>query len=110
MSDPAIDHAIPAAQELALDRIVEDEAISPRLRRLRAPMGRLVLVMQEQGAARFPPVVVAGPRPEDGTHADPAQWVQRGYLGVRAASIASGTSEIMRGIIAMQVLGLPRGS
>src|SRR5881392_1344928 len=50
------------------------------------------------------------PGPEDGTHAPPAQWVQRGYLGARAASIASGTSEIMRGIIAMQVLGLPRGT
>jgi alkylation response protein AidB-like acyl-CoA dehydrogenase len=34
--------------------------------------------------------------------------LQRAYLGARAASIASGTSEIMRGIIAMQVLGLPR--
>src|SRR2546425_552249 len=50
------------------------------------------------------------PRPDAGTHADPEQWVQRGYLGARAASIASGTSEIMRGIIAMQVLGLPRGT
>src|SRR5436309_10164004 len=50
------------------------------------------------------------PRPDDGTHAAPEQWVQRGYLGARAASIASGTSEIMRGIIAMQVLGLPRGT
>ncbi len=40
---------------------------------------------------------------------DPSQWVQRSYLASRAASIASGTSEIMRGIIAMQVLGLPRG-
>ena len=40
---------------------------------------------------------------------DPAQWVQRSYLQSRAASIASGTSEIMKGIIAMQVLGLPRG-
>jgi alkylation response protein AidB-like acyl-CoA dehydrogenase len=35
---------------------------------------------------------------------------QRAYLGARAASIASGTSEIMKGIIAMQVLGLPRGT
>jgi alkylation response protein AidB-like acyl-CoA dehydrogenase len=37
------------------------------------------------------------------------QLLQRAYLAARAASIASGTSEIMRGIIAMQVLGLPRG-
>ncbi|MBP1687440.1 MAG: acyl-CoA dehydrogenase domain protein [Deltaproteobacteria bacterium] len=41
---------------------------------------------------------------------DPAQWVQRVFLGSPATSIASGTSEIMRGIIAMQVLGLPKGS
>ena len=38
------------------------------------------------------------------------QWVQRSFLMAPAASIASGTSEIMRGIVAMQVLGLPRGS
>jgi len=44
----------------------------------------------------------ADPRPE--------QWLQKGHLGAPAASIASGTSEIMRGIIAMQVLGLPRGT
>jgi alkylation response protein AidB-like acyl-CoA dehydrogenase len=50
------------------------------------------------------------PRPDDGSPGDPGQWVQRGYMGARAASIASGTSEIMRGIIAMQVLGLPRGT
>jgi alkylation response protein AidB-like acyl-CoA dehydrogenase len=41
---------------------------------------------------------------------DASQWVQKGYIGQVAASIASGTSEIMRGIIAMQVLGLPRGA
>jgi len=41
---------------------------------------------------------------------DPLQWVQRAFLTAPAASIASGTSEIMRGIIAMQVLGLPRGA
>jgi alkylation response protein AidB-like acyl-CoA dehydrogenase len=38
------------------------------------------------------------------------QLFQRGYLGAPAASIASGTSEIMRGIIATQVLGMPRGT
>ncbi len=38
------------------------------------------------------------------------QWLQGSFLQAPAASIASGTSEIMRGIIAMQVLGLPRGS
>ncbi len=47
------------------------------------------------------------PRERDG---DPEQLLQRAYLASRAASIASGTSEIMRGIIAMQVLGLPRGA
>jgi len=41
---------------------------------------------------------------------EPTQWLQRAYLSAPAASIASGTSEIMRGIIAMQVLGLPRGT
>jgi alkylation response protein AidB-like acyl-CoA dehydrogenase len=59
---------------------------------------------------------ILGPRgllyetPEPGERGDPAQWVQNGYLQSPAASIASGTSEIMRGIIAMQVLGLPRGN
>jgi len=49
------------------------------------------------------------PRGRDGG-GNPTQWLQRGFLGAPAASIASGTSEIMRGIIAMQVLGLPRGA
>ena len=49
--------------------------------------------------------------PEPGTDSgNPEQWVPWGYLMAPAASIASGTSEIMRGIIATQVLGLPRGS
>jgi alkylation response protein AidB-like acyl-CoA dehydrogenase len=45
-----------------------------------------------------------------GRRGDPTQLFQRSYLQSPAASIASGTSEIMRGIIAMQVLGLPRGT
>ena len=48
--------------------------------------------------------------PAPGTRGRADQWLQKGHLGAPAASIASGTSEIMRGIIAMQVLGLPRGS
>lgn len=47
--------------------------------------------------------------PQPGERSAPDQWVQGGFLQSPAASIASGTSEIMRGIIAMQVLGLPRG-
>ena len=46
-------------------------------------------------------------RGDEGT---PGELVQRAYLASRAASIASGTSEIMQGIIAMQFLGLPRGA
>ncbi len=49
------------------------------------------------------------PSPGD-PRANPEQWVQQAFLRAPAASIASGTSEIMRGIIAMQVLGLPKGS
>jgi alkylation response protein AidB-like acyl-CoA dehydrogenase len=45
-----------------------------------------------------------------GRDGNPGDLVQRAYLVSRAASIASGTSEIMRGIIAMQFLGLPRGA
>jgi alkylation response protein AidB-like acyl-CoA dehydrogenase len=48
--------------------------------------------------------------PQPGERSNPAQWVQASYLGAPAASIASGTTEIMKGIIAMQVLGLPRGA
>ncbi|MEO8601251.1 MAG: acyl-CoA dehydrogenase family protein [bacterium] len=47
--------------------------------------------------------------PFPGERSETAEWVQAGFLAAPAASIASGTSEIMRGIIAMQVLGLPRG-
>jgi ParB-like chromosome segregation protein Spo0J len=64
----ALTCSVSEARELALDRMVEDEAISPRLRRRPGPMGRLATLMQEQGLASFPPLVVAGPRPEDGAY------------------------------------------
>jgi alkylation response protein AidB-like acyl-CoA dehydrogenase len=49
--------------------------------------------------------------PDTEHHANPVeQWVQYSFLMAPAASIASGTSEIMKGIVAMQVLGLPRGT
>jgi alkylation response protein AidB-like acyl-CoA dehydrogenase len=43
-----------------------------------------------------------------GGHTRAQDWVPASYLASTAASIASGTSEILKGIIAMQVLGLPR--
>ncbi len=46
--------------------------------------------------------------PQPGGRPQSDQWPQASYLGAPAASIASGTTEIMKGIIAMQVLGLPR--
>jgi hypothetical protein len=48
--------------------------------------------------------------PEPAKKGNPQEFMQHGFLATPAASIASGTSEIMRGIIAMQVLGLPRGT
>jgi alkylation response protein AidB-like acyl-CoA dehydrogenase len=45
-----------------------------------------------------------------GGHTRAQDWMPASYLASTAASIASGTSEILRGIIAMQVLGLPRGA
>jgi alkylation response protein AidB-like acyl-CoA dehydrogenase len=66
--------------------------------------------MPQVGMSMLGPTGLLYDAPSPGKNPDPEQSVQRGYLGSRAASIASGTSEIMRGIIAMQVLGLPRGT
>ena len=76
-----------------------------------------IIVISTQMGAGGPEVGMALLGPEallcdmltpGGASGDSATWLQRSYLQARAASIASGTSEILRGIIAMQVLGLPR--
>ena len=95
-----------------LDKLLRMGMPGPEASIIKLHWTELTQAMPEIGMQLLGPegLLYDTPRPEDGTHADPAQWVQRGYLGARAASIASGTSEIMRGIIAMQVLGLPRGT
>jgi alkylation response protein AidB-like acyl-CoA dehydrogenase len=69
---------------------------------------KLTQAMAQTGASLLGPEIQEYDTPEPGERANPEQWVQASYLGSPAASIASGTSEIMRGIIATQVLGLPR--
>jgi alkylation response protein AidB-like acyl-CoA dehydrogenase len=70
----------------------------------------LTQAMPQVGMSILGPAGQLYDTPEPGTRGEAAQWVQNGFLQSPAASIASGTSEIMRGIIAMQVLGLPRGT
>lgn len=54
------------------------------------------------------PAAVLYDTPAPGERANPDESQQASFLAAPAASVASGTSEILRGIIAMQVLGLPR--
>jgi len=68
----------------------------------------LTQAMPQIGMAMLGPAGQLYDTPHPGERGVVEQWVQNGFLQSPAASIASGTSEIMRGIIAMQVLGLPR--
>ena len=68
----------------------------------------LTQAMPQIGMTMLGPGGVLYETPQPGERGAVEQWVQNGFLQSPAASIASGTSEIMRGIIAMQVLGLPR--
>jgi alkylation response protein AidB-like acyl-CoA dehydrogenase len=69
---------------------------------------RLTQSMPQIGASILGPAILEYDTPQPGERTNPDQWVQGSFLAAPAASIASGTSEIMRGIIATQVLGLPR--
>ena len=69
----------------------------------------LTQAMPQIGMSILGPTGLLYETPEPGERGTPEQWVQNAFLQSPAASIASGTSEIMRGIIAMQFLGLPRG-
>jgi len=69
---------------------------------------KLTQSMPQIGASILGPAILEYDTPQPGERTNPDQWVQGSFLASPAASIASGTSEIMRGIIATQVLGLPR--
>ena len=56
--------------------------------------------VQEEGLALLGPAAVTG-------EGDGAVW-PAGFLGNRALSIAGGTSEIQRNVIAERLLGLPK--
>jgi ParB-like nuclease family protein len=66
MDDPLVSD--PDARELALDQIIDDETLSPRLGLSKTEIQRLAQIARESGAAAFPPVALAGPR-EDGRYA-----------------------------------------
>lgn len=69
----------------------------------------LTQAMPQAGMAILGPEGLLYDTPTPQQRAALSQLQQASYLAAPAASIASGTTEILRGIIAMQVLGLPRG-
>ena len=92
-----------------LDKLLRMRMPGPEASIIKLHWTELTQAMPRIGMEILGPEGLLYDTPRDG-RADPVQWLQKGYLGCPAASIASGTSEIMRGIIAMQVLGLPRGT
>jgi len=93
-----------------LDRLVRFGFPGPESAIIKLHWTELTQAMPQLGMRVLGPAGLLYDTPEPrGGSGDPSQRVQKSYLAARAASIASGTSEIMRGIIAMQVLGLPRG-
>ena len=93
-----------------LDKLLRMGMPGPEASIIKLHWTELTQAMPQLGMQVLGPEGLLYETPRHGVPASPAQWLQRGFLGAPAASIASGTSEIMRGIIAMQVLGLPRGT
>jgi alkylation response protein AidB-like acyl-CoA dehydrogenase len=93
-----------------LDKLLRVGFPGPESAIIKAAWTEITQAMPQLGMEILGPEALLYDTPRaDGGAEDPGQWLQKSYLGARAASIASGTSEIMRGIVAMQVLGLPRG-
>lgn len=96
--------------ERTLDKLLRMGMPGPEASIIKLHWTELTQGMPQIGMAMLGPKGLLYETPVPGSHRGNAeQWVQHAFLGAPAASIASGTSEIMRGIIAMQVLGLPRG-
>jgi alkylation response protein AidB-like acyl-CoA dehydrogenase len=93
-----------------LDKLLRMGMPGPEASIIKLHWTALTQTMPQVGMSILGPAGVLYDLPEPGERGASDQWVQNGFLQAPAASIASGTSEIMRGIIAMQVLGLPRGT
>ncbi len=94
-----------------LDKLLRMGMPGPEASIIKLHWTELTQAMPRIGMSILGPKGLLYDTPDPGNdRGNPAQWVQNGFLRAPAASIASGTSEIMRGIIAMQVLGLPRGT
>ena len=92
-----------------LDKLLRMGMPGPEASIIKLHWTALTQAMPQIGMSILGPAGQLYDTPEPGERGAPSQWMQNGFLQSPAASIASGTSEIMRGIIAMQVLGLPRG-
>jgi len=93
-----------------LDKLLRMGMPGPEASIIKLHWTELTQAMPRVGMAMLGPAGLLYDTPAPAKKGDPQEFMQHGFLATPAASIASGTSEIMRGIIAMQVLGLPRGT